>query len=477
MALIDIEVYPYLSPRIVEVLSPTTEVSIQDLVDSIRAWEDSEEGMFYEYIIDAAGKEALGGGVSVGITATLNNAQIMFTGRTAPIDNGAGRTCDLTDSLGTTLYVNDAQFLSSGIAPGMTVYNATTQQMASITRIPTENTLYSFPINNSDGLGATLGWTAGDSYVIYDNTSCNIAGGNLVAIDASGNELSPIFTTPNTQILRTASSSATQTELDAIQYSSYQNAVWIDSINGITGTAYPAGTREHPVNNFIQAKQIANAKGFSTLQILSSTSISNVDLTGFKILGQSPSITTLVLEASATLINCNFAECQVSGVLDGGSHILHCEVGTLDFFNGSIEDSGLYGNIALNGGTDALFVNCYTGMHSSIPTIDMGNSGQSLTITNYTGPITIQNLNDVNNYISIGLDSGMVILSNTILSANDIIIGGVGTLINLSTADVDTAGLLSTDTIADSTLDELIENHNMSGTVGETLRKIRWRSS
>jgi len=73
-----------LSPRLLTVLAPSTEISVQDIVDTCRYFEDSDIGVNYEYLIDAAGKEPLGGVTYVGITATLNNCYIAFEARLGP---------------------------------------------------------------------------------------------------------------------------------------------------------------------------------------------------------------------------------------------------------------------------------------------------------------------------------------------------------------------------------------------------------
>ena len=70
------------SPRIITVGSPSTEITIQDLLDTLREREDElNNGVEFKHLINAAGKEDLGGGVSVGITATLQNAKLAFEAR------------------------------------------------------------------------------------------------------------------------------------------------------------------------------------------------------------------------------------------------------------------------------------------------------------------------------------------------------------------------------------------------------------
>ena len=73
------------SPRIITVPAPLTEISVQDLHDTLTDIEDDlHNGMQYDRLIRSAGKEPLGGGVAVGITATLLNAKLAFAARAGP---------------------------------------------------------------------------------------------------------------------------------------------------------------------------------------------------------------------------------------------------------------------------------------------------------------------------------------------------------------------------------------------------------
>lgn len=73
------------SPRIITIPAPLVAVSIQDLHDTLADIEDDpHNGMQYDRLIRSAGKEDLGGGVAVGITATLLNAKLAFAARAGP---------------------------------------------------------------------------------------------------------------------------------------------------------------------------------------------------------------------------------------------------------------------------------------------------------------------------------------------------------------------------------------------------------
>lgn len=442
-----IVIYPYLSPRIIEVLAPDTSISIQELVDLVRDWEDEDDNMSFDSIISAAGKEDLGSGVTVGITATLNNAQIMFTGRTTPLDDGAGRTCDATDADGLQLYVDDADFITDGVAAGDTVYNATTGSMAVITEVVDQYTLNHLTLSG----GATTTWTNGDSYVVYENVQCSIDGGNLVALDSTNTSISSTLPSPNVQIVRTSSSSATLQELGAVQYSSFNGGITIDIDNitgkAVSGTAFPIGTPEAPCDNIDDAFTIADSRGFPTFYVIGDLDITAAlpDLENFNFIGESQTKSAITIADAANVYRCEFQDATISGTLDGESSINQCIIETLVYVNGTIYNSLINGGIELGGGSVAHIINCASGVPgTATPYVDMGGSGQSLGVRNYNGGLELRNKTGADS-VSIDLNSGQIILDSTVTDG-DIVIRGIGKLTDNSTG--------TTNVIADDLLNK-----------------------
>ncbi len=79
-----IQVNPIVSPRIITI--PETDgdsITIQSLVNQIRAWEDEQANLAYDRLLSATGKDDLGGNNFVGITAKLENTKLKFAGRTS----------------------------------------------------------------------------------------------------------------------------------------------------------------------------------------------------------------------------------------------------------------------------------------------------------------------------------------------------------------------------------------------------------
>ena len=73
-----------LSPRIITIPNSVTEVTIEDLQDTLLDIEDSEEGIVFPKLRDCSGGEALGGNLFIGYTLKLNNAKIKFADRAPP---------------------------------------------------------------------------------------------------------------------------------------------------------------------------------------------------------------------------------------------------------------------------------------------------------------------------------------------------------------------------------------------------------
>ena len=378
------------SPRLLTIAAPSTEITVQDIVDTCRHFEDLSPNSSRKKLIDAAGKEFLGGVTYVGITATLQNAVIAFEAR------------------------------------------------------------------------------GGAAWVL-----CTISGGNIVAVDAAGGVIDPRYPTAFVTVDRTASASATLQEQGAIQYASFGGGVTIDTIKGTSGTDYPIGTTESPVDNIADALLIADYRGFSTLFIKSSMTISGVDVSCYNVVGCSRRNMYLVIDSSTICDNFGVTRCDVSGVTDGNIRFSNCVVGDITNISGHMVDCSLHGTIVLAGGNNTEFINCNMHDYIDIPIIDMGGLGQNAFFSDWSGGIKFKNLTSASNIVGIQMDGGKVFLEPTI-SAGSVGIVGVGTCNDNSTgATVDTNGLLNTDAISDAVWNEDLTEHTTVNTAGKILKQIK----
>ena len=382
------------SPRIITVAAPVTEVTMQNLYDTCR-WLESQPGaMDQDPIVSAGGGESLGGGVSVGLTVTLLNALLAFEARSGP------------------------------------------------------------------------------EYV-----QCNASGGNVVALQA---DLITYYTTPIkptafTQVVVTASSSATASDIEAIQFASFNGAVTIDVDSIYDGTDFPVGTPQAPVNNMDDALLIATERGFKKLDILSDLVIEDASINEFIIEGRSHVDVNVTILPEALVEKVTIKSAIVAGTLDGDTEIDSCTILDIDYVNGHIHNCDLGGTISLGGNKDALIKECTMIDINSIPTVDMGNAGQDLILANFTGLLNIINLTG-NNKIGVGLTAGQIMLDSSSVVSGEIRVSGIGTLTDENDVPILTGiwnggvnvtnELMNKNTIAEAVWDEDIGEHLIAGSTG-----------
>ncbi len=391
----DLTVNWSVSPRIITVAAPSTEITIQDLLDTCRYLESRQSAMDDARLIDAAGKEFLGGTTYVGLTATLQNAVIAFEARLGP------------------------------------------------------------------------GWVL-----------CAILGGNVVAVDTTKDPedpdyyIDPRMPTAYISVDRTASASATLQEQEALQYSSFGSGVTVNTTSPYTGTEYPVGTLQQPVNNIPDALLIADERGFDKLYILGDITLgSSINIDNFDIVGQGSDRSAITIATGASTEDTTISECALEGDLGGDHiHVVNCEIGDITNFAGHMIRCLLMSTIALNGSGSSHLLDCRSGVAGmNSPTIDMGGDGQNLGVRAYAGGLRLINLNGDSVKVSLDFISGQAILTNTVTNG-EIVVRGIALLTDDSTgANVITSALVNPATVADTMLDTELSTHTVSGTVGEAM--------
>ncbi len=421
----DVSVNFGVSPRIVTVQAPSVGITIQDLHDTLNDILQLPHNQSYPRLILSAGKEDLGGGTLVGVTSTLQDAQLAFAARTIILEAGTettgGDDQNLTDSAAT--------YVTNLVARGDLVFNVTDGSSASVIRVVGENQLITTRLT-----GGTLNvYTSGDAYAIYDVIQCNITGGNLVAIDALGASLDPVFTTFGTQVVRTASSSATLQEQSAIQFSSFEGGVTIDVLNGTAGTEFPAGTPQQPVNNLTDTLSIMATRGLTKIFVLGDITLTTgLDFTGVTFVGEGEFASTITIDAGATTDTTSFSQATLNGVLDTSVEIRECVIAALTLGSTFVYESVIAGPVTLTGNLVVHFLDCWSNDPGIItPVIDMGGDGPPLTMRNYSGGITLTNKTGLD-AVSLDMVTGRIVLDSTV-GAGIIQCRGVARLDDVST--------------------------------------------
>jgi hypothetical protein len=346
----------HIDAKHIHIPSSITQVSIQDLYDTIREFE--EDNPQVNVIATAGGKEILNPTTRVGVTLTLWGWLIEFEAR-------AGPTWTLCSITGGNIVANDITYVDFlGGAPATTLEGAI---------VPSA------------------------------------------------------YVTVNTQ----SSSSPTLNELTIIQYGSYNEGVSLDFTSAYTGTEWPVGTGQQPVNNLADALSIANTNGFTTIYLLAEDNdfMSGSTVTGFKIIGASTEHHVHLMSGS-TFTNCAFENVHIHGDLFGTTRLDNCHIADIDGANGEARHCILeIGTTTLQAAGDWNLIDCVSGIAGTgTHTVDCNGSG-TLQVRNYTGGVLVTN--KTSGDCSIDMVSGNVVLDAT-CTGGTIVTRGISNFTNNS---------------------------------------------
>lgn len=201
----------------------------------------------------------------------------------------------------------------------------------------------------------------------------------------------PIFITPS-------ESETIQLNTAEIEFSTYNNRVTIDPINGVPGTTSPIGNQKNPSNNLTDALIIANNNGFKDIDLMGFITANGThNLDGFKISGGSGSNNVVILAGCSTNYS-DFEKLIVVGVFNGLSRIRDCILGN-PVLGGVTGVEGRIVNSIINhpdgitqnpSGAGTLFDNCaFTAPNDPQIVIDANGKGFGTRLC--TGNILIKN--------------------------------------------------------------------------------------
>lgn len=246
--------------------------------------------------------------------------------------------------------------------------------------------------------------------------------------------------------IRSANSAGLQ-NLNTILATSYQGVVAVDKLNTTgfaqAGLPIPIGTRAVPSDNFSDAINIAKNNSIKSFQLISSATLTANDFSdGYNFIGDSAITIVLTLESAANVVNCEFRNLTVTGVLDGGNTLRECSIQNLTYTYGFLFQCAITGGIVIAPGARCSIFECYSDPLSleTAPTIDIGGTG-SLTAHHLAGDFKIINSGGTGD-IYLGMDGGTLTLDSTI-TGGIVYVYGTATVVNNTTG---------TTTVVDNTI-------------------------
>ena len=336
------------------------------------------------------------------------------------------------------------------------------------------------PISDVKDLGATFflinGWRIrpfeGDHRLIIQGNLFTDPAGDSIVTDTIGDWRIVIEMETSSLV------DSTIQQLPQIEYASFEMSIWINTDNGVSGTDFPRGTPQMPVNNLSDALIIAVSRGIRTLTFMGDyTFVDGDQVVNYDIRGIGKTKTTLTFDEGSVLLNSRVRHCSITGASTGMVSFEDCFI--RDFGSTSpvpvsqdiiIKECVLNGSIFLPStysGTLTV-LDCWSDTHATgITNLDMGNSLATVAIRNYSGGIRILN-NTQDNYICVDLLSGGIILDETVTNGS-IIIRGVGVLMDNSIGGTITNNILDKNKIDEYVWDTNISEHLIDGSTGRAL--------
>lgn len=235
--------------------------------------------------------------------------------------------------------------------------------------------------------------------------------------------------------VRTANSAGLQ-DLSTLLSAAYNNEVCVDVLNGQSGTTSPLGTRATPVDNFPDAVVIAQRESISTVRLLRSATITGTtNLSGLRIIGDSAVNVAVTIDSSADVTSCAFEDLTITGTMDGMNEFFRCNIGDINYVNGFIFQCALNGTITLGGNAQASILDCWSnvagGGGGQFARVDMGGSGNSLALRNYSGGLDLLNYSG-GGAVSMDFASGRLIVEPTV-TAGEVTVRGIADVTDNST--------------------------------------------
>lgn len=295
------------------------------------------------------------------------------------------------------------------------------------------------PLPGSKKLGSTFFLNSDWKIRPYEGSHIFRVNGNLYSVDGTS-PFTPTIGSYNIFLEQQVSSlvDSTVAQLTEIEYSSFEGGVTVDSTSPYSGyesSAGPHGTKRLPVNNMPDALMIAIERGLPAFYLNDEhiTIDSGLDYSEYVFVGASKSRTHVTVDSDANVENCEFFDCHLLGTLDGNAKLKDCVLSDLDYIHGYVELCVLQtGTIILGGDQEAHFLDCWSGVPGTdTPVIDLGGSGQALSLRNYNGGIKLINKTGPEK-VSVDLNSGQVKIDLTTVTNGQIVIRGVGKVVNSS---------------------------------------------
>jgi len=443
---VDWGVFSRSSTRTIEVGAPSTQLVIQDLVDTLRSntlpageADDTLDNMDDDDILESEGKTPVQPGIQSGIVATILNAKLQFAARAGPdfilcsitrgdlvsklVDEGTQTGGDSN----TVLIDSAASFITFGIEANgeFEVFNDTDGSSANVSTVDSGIQI------TTDGLtgGSDNLFQAGDVIRVVGFATSPIMGSAFTTVSYAAS------VAPSISLLTTM-----QTQIADI-HGQVQRGVFLNEEALTNGVGY----QQSPFNNWSDAVDSAEAKSLHKLFVQSDATVDR-NLANFELQGiDLPTIDLFGFDFNDVVIR----ECSVTGPQGTGNSpllLLTCNVGSVTDFNGSMLTVTVTTKVGVADGATILINEVVPAIGGSPWELDMGAGGAASVaqVQNISGGMIITNMDNVADVVHCGFSQGQLVIDVTCTAAATIFAAGDVTVINNSPGGIVTVIAIGT---------------------------------
>lgn len=253
---------------------------------------------------------------------------------------------------------------------------------------------------------------------------------------------------PNNVSVRSANSAGLLQSRE-IEQAAFGGCVTLDTITGTPGTLYPQGTRLHPVNTLADAMLIDGVRGFQKFDVHGLIIIlAGVNITDRYFYGGGLTLNeadaVIQFEAGCIAEDTWYSGCVIRGVQGGESQYHACRIENLSNAHCHYESCAMIGPITApvtvpTVGHTKSMINCFSGVNEFI--FDLNGSPLNQVWKAFTGRIRFNNGSNAAGIIRIDMAGGTITIDASCTATNFIVTGHCN-VVNNSTANVDTSGVL-----------------------------------
>jgi hypothetical protein len=253
----------------------------------------------------------------------------------------------------------------------------------------------------------------------------------------------------------------------------YNGFVYYSESSTWTGTEYPVGTVNRPVNNLTDAILLCEKVGTKSIRIYGNMAIDR-NMSAYNITGMDSSSCVFFSNCDVSL--CTFSKIGLYGDMTGRIRADECVLENVRGVCGEFNTCAFKGHILLSN-DDSCLVNCFTkfGMNDYVVFDSNHSEIISFCLRAYSGSIVFDNFSDPNTFVECDFLSGKVAITSTCTGSRFVFRGDV-TVQNNSTLSIDVVGIINNGSIRDAIfstgMSQFIDGESFGGFIKNKLLTV-----